>query len=213
MKIGIIGSGGVATTLAAGFLARGDQVMLGTRNPAKLAAWQQAHPSAQIRSVDEAAAFAEMAVLAVKGMVAEAVLRTAAPRLAGKVVIDTSNPIADAPPVQGVLQYFTGPNESLLERLQLAHPQLRLVKAFNSVGAGLMVHPKLAGGRPTMFIAGDDAAAKAEVSGVLESFGWQADDMGGAVAARAIEPLAMLWCIPGFLRNDWSHALRMLRPQ
>ena len=212
MKVGIIGSGGVATALAAGFLARGDQVMLGTRDPTKLAAWQKEHPSAQVRSVDEAAAFAEIAVLAVKGTIAEAVLRTAAPRLAGKVVIDTSNPIADAPPVQGVLQYFTGPNESLLERLQLAQPQLRLVKAFNSVGAGLMVQPKLAGGRPTMFIAGDDAAAKAEVAGVLESFGWQVDDMGGAVAARAIEPLAMLWCIPGLLRNDWSHALRMLRP-
>jgi hypothetical protein len=108
--------------------------------------------------------------------------------------------------------HATGPSESLLERLQRAHPSLRLVKAFNSVGAGLMVQPRLAGGRPTMFIAGDDAAAKTEVSRVLESFGWEADVIGAAVAARAIEPLAMLWCIPGFLRNDWSHALRMLRP-
>ena len=213
MKIGIIGSGGVATALAAGFLARGDQVMLGTRDPAKLAAWQKEHPSAQVRSVEQAALFADMAVLAVKGTVAESVLRTAAAQLAGKVVIDTSNPISDAPPVQGVLQYFTGPNESLFERLQRAHPQLRLVKAFNSVGAGLMVQPKLAGGRPTMFIAGDDAAARAEVARVLDDFGWDVDDMGAAAAARAIEPLAMLWCIHGLLRNDWSHALRMQRPE
>jgi predicted dinucleotide-binding enzyme len=114
--------------------------------------------------------------------------------------------------VQGVLQFFTGPNDSLMERLQEAFPALRLVKAFNSVGQGLMVHPQLVGGRPTMFIAGNDAAAKAEVTQLLDAFGWDTEDMGGAVAARAIEPLCMLWCIPGFARNDWAHAFKMLRP-
>jgi 8-hydroxy-5-deazaflavin:NADPH oxidoreductase len=127
-------------------------------------------------------------------------------------VIDATNPIASEPPEQGVIRYFTGPNESLLERLQAQHPSARLVKAFNSVGAHLMVKPKLHGGRPSMFIAGNDAAAKAQVTQLLDAFGWDAEDMGTAVAARAIEPLAMLWCIPGFLRNDWAHAFKMLRP-
>jgi 8-hydroxy-5-deazaflavin:NADPH oxidoreductase len=212
MKIGILGSGGVATTLAAGFLGEGHTVMLGTRDAAKLDDWRAAHGKAEIGNVAQAAAFGDVLVLAVKGTAAEAVLRAAAPALAGKVVIDATNPMADAPPEDGVLRYFTGPNESLLERLQALHPSARLVKAFNSVGAGLMVKPKLQGGRPTMFIAGNDADAKAQVTQLLDAFGWDSEDMGRAAAARAIEPLAMLWCIPGFARNDWAHAFKMLRP-
>ncbi len=212
MKIGILGSGGVATTLAAGFLGEGHTVMLGTRDAAKLGDWHAQHREAEVGSVAQAAAFGELVVLAVKGHAAEAVLRAAAPALAGKVVIDTTNPMADAPPEDGVLRYFTGPNESLLERLQTQHPALRLVKAFNSVGAGLMVKPALRGGRPTMFIAGNDADAKAQVTQLLGAFGWDCEDMGRAAAARAIEPLAMLWCIPGLARNDWAHAFKMLRP-
>jgi 8-hydroxy-5-deazaflavin:NADPH oxidoreductase len=212
MKIGILGSGGVATTLAAGFLGEGHTVMLGTRDAAKLDDWRAAHGKAEIGNVAQAAAFGDVLVLAVKGTAAEAVLRAAAPALAGKVVIDATNPMADAPPEDGVLRYFTGPNESLLERLQAQHPSAHLVKAFNSVGAGLMVKPKLQGGRPTMFIAGNDADAKAQVMQLLDAFGWDSEDMGRATAARAIEPLAMLWCIPGFARNDWAHAFKMLRP-
>jgi 8-hydroxy-5-deazaflavin:NADPH oxidoreductase len=150
-------------------------------------------------------------VLAVKGTAAVAVLRAAgAASLAGKTVIDATNPIADAPPVHGVLRYFTGPNESLLEQLQAEFPQARLVKAFNSVGAACMVNPQLPGGRPTMFIAGNDAQARSQVAGILAQFGWDVADMGQAEAARAIEPLAMLWCIPGLLRNDWVHAFKLL---
>jgi 8-hydroxy-5-deazaflavin:NADPH oxidoreductase len=212
MKIGILGSGGVATTLAAGFLGEGHAVMLGTRDAARLGNWRAAHREAEVGSVAQAAAFGELIVLAVKGTAAEAVLRAAAPALAGKVVIDATNPIADEPPEHGVIRYFTGPNESLMERLQAQHPSARLVKAFNSVGAGLMVKPKVVGGRPSMFIAGNDAAAKSQVTQLLAAFGWDTEDMGSAAAARAIEPLAMLWCIPGFLRNDWAHAFKMLRP-
>jgi predicted dinucleotide-binding enzyme len=211
-KIGILGSGGVATTLAAGFLAQGHAVMIGTRDAAKLADWQARHPAAQVGGVEVAAAFGDLAVLAVKGTAADAVMRMAGPHLAGKVVLDATNPIAERPPEQGVLQYFTGPNESLMERLQKAHPAVRFVKAFNSVGQALMVQPKLPGGRPTMFIAGDDAQAKAEATQLLDALGWDSEDMGPAVAARAIEPLAMLWCIPGFRHNDWLHAFKMLRP-
>ncbi len=212
MKITILGSGNVATTLAAGFLTRGDSVMLGTRNAAKLADWQAQHPQAQVGSVEQAAAFGELAVLAVKGGAASAALRQAGVGLAGKVVIDVTNPIGDAPPVNGVLNLFTGPNQSLLEQLQREQPALRLVKAFNSVGAHLMVKPQLPGGPPTMFICGNDAAAKASVTKILDDFGWDTADMGGAEAARAIEPLCMLWCIPGLTRNQWQHAFKLLRP-
>jgi hypothetical protein len=98
-----------------------------------------------------------------------------------------------------------------MERLQAEFPEAHLVKAFNTVGVAAMVNPKFAGGKPTMFICGDDAGAKGEVNGILDQFGWETEDMGPAVAARAIEPLCMLWCIPGFQRNDWVHAFKMLR--
>jgi predicted dinucleotide-binding enzyme len=125
--------------------------------------------------------------------------------------IDTTNPIAEAPPVNGVLRFFTGPNESLLEQLQARAPRAKLVKAFSCVGNALTVNPELPGGRPTMFICGNDDGAKRQVTGLVEQFGWGAEDMGGAEAARAIEPLCMLWCIPGFRRNEWLHAFKMLR--
>jgi predicted dinucleotide-binding enzyme len=130
--------------------------------------------------------------------------------LARKVVIDATNPIAEAPPVNGVLKFFTDLNESLMERLQRAFPQAHLVKAFSCVGNACMVNPQFRGGKPTMFICGNDEAAKKVVGEVLDQFGWEAADMGKAEAARAIEPLCMLWCIPGFLRNDWVHAFKLL---
>jgi predicted dinucleotide-binding enzyme len=133
-----------------------------------------------------------------------------AANLEDKAVIDATNPIADAPPVNGVLKFFTSLDESLLERLQREFPAARLVKAFNSVGNACMVNPQFESGRPTMFICGNDEAAKKTVSGILDQFGWEVADMGSAEAARAIEPLCMLWCIPGFLRNDWVHAFKLL---
>jgi 8-hydroxy-5-deazaflavin:NADPH oxidoreductase len=210
-SVGIIGSGGVAQTLAAGFLKHGHSVMLGTRDAAKLSEFLAAHPQVRVGSAAEAAAFAELAVLAVKGTAAVEAARSVATQLAGKTVIDTTNPIADAAPTNGVLSYFTGPNESLLERLQAACPQVKFVKAFNSVGAAGMVNPVWAGGPPTMFIAGDDAAAKDAVTQVLTQFGWDSADMGSSTSGRALEPLCMLWCIPGILNNQWSHAFKLLR--
>jgi predicted dinucleotide-binding enzyme len=138
------------------------------------------------------------------------VLRVVADGLAGKTVIDTSNPIADAPPVNGVLKFFTSLDESLLEQLQKACPKARFVKAFSSVGSTKMVNPQFAGGPPTMFICGNDAAAKQAVTRILDQFGWDTLDLGGATAARAIEPLCILWCIPGFLNNEWTHAFKVL---
>jgi predicted dinucleotide-binding enzyme len=76
-----------------------------------------------------------------------------------------------------------------------------------------MVNPNLPGGKPTMFICGNDADAKTAVSQILDVFGWEVEDLGTVVAARAIEPLCMLWCIPGFRSNQWTHALKLLRAQ
>lgn len=212
-KIGIIGSGVVARTLGAGFLKHGYEVMLGTREPGKLKDWSAKEGSgARVGAVEDAARFGEVVVLAVKGTGAEAALGSAAKAdLAGKTVIDATNPIADEPPVDGVLRYFTGPNESLMERLQRLTPQAHLVKAFNSIGNPFMVDPNFPGGKPTMFICGDSADAKRKASGILEEFGFEVADMGPVQAARAIEPLAMLWCIPGLRSNSWSHAFKLLQ--
>jgi predicted dinucleotide-binding enzyme len=185
--------------------------MLGTRDAKKLAEWQSKHPGAKIGSFAQAASFGEVLVLAVKGDAALDVLRLAGGgALAGKIVIDATNPIAPAAPVNGVLKFFTSLDESLMERLQRAHPDVRFVKAFSSVGNARMVNPQYAGGRPTMFICGNDATAKQTVTGVLDQFGWETLDLGMVEAARAIEPLCILWCIPGFLRNEWTHAFKVL---
>jgi len=211
MKVGVLGSGEVAKVLAGGFIKHGHNVMIGSRTPSKLAEWTTAHPKAAAGSFADTAGFAELVVLAVKGTAAEDALKAAGERhLTGKTVIDATNPLAEAPPVNGVLKYFTSLDESLLERLQKAYPGAHLVKAFNSVGSASMVNPQFKGGKPTMFICGNDEAAKTTVRGILDQFGWETADMGKAEAARAIEPLCMLWCIPGFLRNDWVHAFKLL---
>lgn len=212
-NIGVLGSGEVGEALADGFLKHGYAVMRGSRDPGKLAEWhKKAGAKASVGTFAETARFGQILVLAVKGSGAEAVLRSCAPAdLKGKTILDTTNPIADAPPVNGVLKYDVGISDSLMERIQRAVPDANFVKAFSIVGSSLMVNPVIKGGPPTMFICGNSAAAKAEATEILIKFGWEIDDMGGVEAARAIEPLAILWCIPGFLRNDWRHAFKMLR--
>ena len=212
MKIGVLGSGDVAKVLGSGFLKHDHQVMMGTRDTSKLSAWLEMNPGGQLGSFAETARFADLIVLAVKGTASSEALRAAgAENLKGKTVIDATNPIADLPPVNGVLQFFTDINESLMEQLQREFHGAHLVKAFNSVGSVRMVNPTFENGPPTMFICGNDEQAKQSVTRVLEQFGWEAADMGRAEAARAIEPLCMLWCIPGFLRNEWVHAFKLLR--
>jgi predicted dinucleotide-binding enzyme len=212
MKIGILGSGAVAKTLAVGFLKHGHTVTVGTRDPAKLGAWKTENSSAAIGSFADAAAFGEVLVLAVKGGAAGDVLHLAGvENLADKPVLDATNPIASAPPENGVLKFFTSLEGSLMEKLQHDFPTAHFVKAFNSVGAARMVDPVFSGGKPSMFICGNDAEAKKTAATILDQFGWEVEDMGGAVAARAIEPLCILWCIPGFLRNEWTHAFKLLK--
>jgi predicted dinucleotide-binding enzyme len=212
-KIGILGSGKVGEVLADGFLMHGYAVMRGSREPGKLAAWKDgARGSASIGSFAETATWAEIVVLAVKGTGAEqAIAEAGIANLAGKLVIDATNPIADAPPRNGALTYFTDANESLIGRLQAQAPEARFVKAWNSVGNAVMVNPKFAT-TPSMFICGNDAAAKQQTREILMQFGWETVDVGGVELGVAIEALCILWCAPGFLRNDWVHAFKYLRP-
>ena len=111
------------------------------------------------------------------------------------------------PPDNGVLKYFTTLEESLMERIQQLLPDAKFVKAFNSVGNAFMYKPNFPGGIPTMFICGNDDHAKKIVTDILTAFGWETEDMGKAEAARAIEPLCILWCIPGFYTQPMDTCL------
>lgn len=211
-KIGILGSGIVAKVLGTGFLKHGYQVMLGTRDAGKLADWQQKNPNGKVGSFVDASAFGDIIVLAVKGSVAkDALSLCGANNLKGKTIIDTTNPIGDTAPVNGVIQYFTDHKTSLMEILQDHVKDAHFVKAFNSVGSAFMVDPDFNGVKPTMFICGNNDLAKSDVKEILTKFGWDIEDMGKANAANPIEQLCILWCIPGFLGNQWSHAFKLLK--
>jgi hypothetical protein len=212
--IGIIGSAAVGKALAAGFLKHGYQVMIGSRDPAGLKQWQQeSAPAVKTGTFDETAAFGEILVLCVKGTAGESALRLAgSENLKGKTVIDATNPIdASVPPVNGVLSFYTTYKESLMERFQKQFPDARFVKAFNSIGSHLMVNPHFEQGKPTMFICGNDDSAKAETTEILDLFGFETEDCGKVEGARAIEPLCILWCIPGLLRNQWTQGFKLLK--
>lgn len=214
MKIGIIGSGDVGQTLATAFANEGHEVMLGTRNILKEAVvkFKNENPEIPVGVFAATAAFAELIVLAVSGAVAEEAITTAGKNnFSNKIVIDVTNPISPDPPVNGVLHFFTSLKDSLMEKIQSIIPDASVVKAFNSVGKARMYKPGFKEGTPTMFICGNDAAAKKTVTTILTAFGWETEDMGKVEAARAIEPLCMLWCIPGFLHNQWSHAFKLLK--
>ena len=211
-KIGILGSGAVGQTLASGFLKHGYEVKIGTRTPAKLADWQKKNPQATLGSFAEAAAFGDILVLAAKGSSAKSTLEMAgAKNLEGKTILDATNPIADAPPQNGVLKFFTTLDKSLMEEFQTAYPQAHFIKAFNCIGSAFMVNPNFGGQKPTMFICGNDPGAKAQATAILEQFGFDISDMGKVEGARAIEPLCILWCIPGLTTNQWGHAFKLLK--
>lgn len=215
MKIGILGSGIVGRVLSSAFFAEGNEVMLGTRDTQKkdIVEWFSQHPGPTAGSFEETAQFGEVIVLAMSGDVAEEVIKMAGiQNFKDKIMIDATNPIDHTqPPVNGVLPYFTTMNESLMERLQKLLPHAKLVKAFNSVGNAFMYKPDFNGELPTMFICGNDEDAKRTVTQILDAFGWETEDLGKVEAARAIEPLCILWCIPGFIKNNWSHAFKLLK--
>jgi predicted dinucleotide-binding enzyme len=212
VKVGILGSGDVGKTLAKGFLKHGYQVAIGSDHAEKLEEFKGENPQIEIATFEQASQTGDIVVLCVKGTVAEKIIEKVKRYLSGKTVIDATNPIADVPPQNGVLKLFTTLDESLMERLQKIAPDARFVKALNSVGSGLMINPNFRDNtKPTMFICGNNDDAKKKVYEILEKFGFEIEDMGKAESARAIEPLCILWCIPGFLRNEWAHAFKLLK--
>jgi predicted dinucleotide-binding enzyme len=214
MKIGIIGSGIVAQTLGKAFIAEGYEAMLGSRTPLKgsIKKWQIENPRAKTGSFADAAAFGELLVLATAGHGAmQAIQASGLKNLGGKTIIDVTNPISPEPPEKGVLKFTSSLESSHMEQLQKLVPKANFVKAFNSVCNSLMYKPSFKEGKPSMFICGNNETAKKQVTTILDCFGWETEDMGSVESARAIEPLAILWCIPGFLRNQWAHAFKLLR--
>jgi 8-hydroxy-5-deazaflavin:NADPH oxidoreductase len=213
-KIGIIGSGIVGQVLGNGFLQEGNAVMLGTRDIQKqeVKDWHSKNASGKVGSFAETAQFADIIVIAVSGAIAtEAIALAGKENFANKIVIDATNPIAKDPPINGVLKYFTTMEESLMEQIQHFIPEAKVVKAFSCVGNAYMYKPHFEEGKPTMFICGNDDEAKKSVELILENFGWDVEDVGAAESARAIEPLCILWCLPGFLKNKWNHAFKLLK--
>jgi predicted dinucleotide-binding enzyme len=212
VKIGILGSGDVGKTLAKGFLKYDYQVMIGSDHVEKLEEFKKENSKAETGTFEQSAQWADLVVLCVKGTVAEKIVEKTKTNLFGKIVVDTTNPIADAPPENGVLKFFTSLEESLMERLQKIAPDAQFVKALNSIGSGLMINPDFGDStKPTMFICGNSEDAKKTVSEILQKFGFEVEDVGKVESARAIEPLCILWCIPGFLKNEWAHAFKLLK--
>ncbi|SDC14366.1 hypothetical protein SAMN05660690_0686 [Geodermatophilus telluris] len=202
MRIGILGSGQVGQALARGYARHGHEVRIGTRQ-AEVGGLPTGPPA-------EVAAAAELVVLAVRGSAAEALAGSLAGELDGTVLVDATNPL-DAS--TGSPQLFVGHTDSLGERVQRAAPGARVVKAYNTVGNALMVDPQLPGGPPSMFIGGDDQAAKDTVTGLLRDTGWDVVDLGGIEASRWLEPMCLAWVAVGARTGTWGHAFRLLRPE
>lgn len=212
MQIGILGSGVVGQSLGRGFAARGDEVIIGTREGGgdKLREWAAGIGGrGRAGTFAEAAAFGELAVLATRWEGTENALRLAgAGNLAGKVVIDVTNPLDFS---SGAPRLALGHGDSGGEQVQRWLPDARVVKAFNIITAAEMVNPDFPCGPPTMFICGDDEGAKQTVAGICQAFGWEVVDTGGIDGARLLEPLAMLWISHGIRTGAWSHAFKLLR--
>ncbi len=211
MKIGIIGSGSVAQTLGSGYLSKGFEVMLGTRDPSKLAAWlADGGERASVGSFAEAAAFGDVVFLSVKAEAIESAIRLAgADNLRSKTVIDLSNPMDFS---DGIPPRFTATvGSSLGEQVQRLLPEANVVKAFNSIGVAVMTDPTFNGETATHFIAGDSDAAKAEATKLIEEFGWDVVDLGGIDQSFFLEALASLWVNYALKTNNWNMAFRLLR--
>lgn len=211
MKIGILGSGDVAKALGSGFLSEGHEVMLGSREPVKLASWvREGGTDASSGTFAEAASFGELVVLAIAGVkVIEAIQMVGANSFDGKVVIDTTNPIEKSAGVPPTLVGGVGTSGG--ELIQKALPSAYIVKAFSTVGNTHFYQPNFPGGPPDMFICGDDAKAKEQVNSICRDFGWNTVDVGGIAVSHYIEATAMVWIITAFTSGDWNQAFKFLR--
>ena len=212
-RVGVLGSGEVGRRLAAGFRRRGDDVMIGTRDPDKpeLREWLSGDGAGiEAGTFAQAAAHGELLVLAVLGDAAEKAIADAGPdNFSGKVVIDAMNPLdfsGGFPPKLSI----TG-EDSLGERVQRALPDAKVVKAFNTIGNPYFVDPVFSEGKPTMLIAGNDEDAKRTVGDVLVDFGWPDPvDIGSIEGSRELEAICIAWVKIGGARGSWDHGFKLL---
>lgn len=211
MRVAVLGSGDVAKSFGRGFLKEGNEVMLGSREPEKLASWvRESRKNASSRTLRETAKFGELVVIAVNGSKAEEAIQMAgAENFRGKVVIDATNPLdmsGGVPP-----KLVGGLGTSSGELIQMALAGASVVKAFNSVGNAHFYKPEFAGGPPDMFICGDDAKAKEQVVRICKDFGWNSIDVGGIGFSHYLEAAAMIWIITAFAGGYWNQAYKLLR--
>ena len=200
MRIAVLGSGQVGQALARGYLRHGHDVVIGTR--------QEAVEDLPVGRPAEAVSDADLVVLAVQGTAAVGLVTSLATELGGRVLVDATNPLQMG---NGGPTLFVGTTDSLGEQVQRAASRARVVKAYNTVGNALMVDPDVPGGRPTMFVAGDDADAKERVADLLRSTGWDVADLGGIEASRWLEAMCMAWVAYGATHGTWDHAFGLLR--
>ncbi len=211
-RVGILGSGNVGQALGRGFVRHGFDVMLGTRNPEKLAAWREERPGPRrVGSVAEAAHHGDPVVLATLGSGTEEALGLVGDgALDGKLVLDATNPLDfetdDAPGLT------VGLSDSLGERVQRAIPRARVVKCFNTVPNSQMIDPSFKEGNPRMLICGESPEAKRATEALLRELGWPGTiDVGGIAAARWLEALVPLWVRTAKSLDAWDGAFRFVR--
>jgi len=213
LKIGVLGTGDVGRVLAAGFAARGHEVKLGSRdakNP-KVVEWAEKNgANASAGAFADAAKFADVIIVATLWTGTKNAIEMAGiDSFAGKVVIDTTNPLdfsKGMPPTLSV-----GTTDSAGEQIQRMLPEAHVVKCFNTIGNPHMVEPSFPDGKPAMFICGDDEGAKKTVSDLCTELGWPgAVDVGGIIASRYIEPMAMVWISLYSKTGNGDHALALL---
>ena len=208
MKIAVIGAGNVGGALGTLWAAKGHEVAFGVRDPksAKVAALLKS-PGARAAGVAEAASGAEIVVLATPWPAAEEAIRSAG-NLAGKILVDCLNPLR--PDLSGLL---IGTDTSAAEQVAGWAKGAKVVKAFNTIGAANFANPRFGAENASMFVAGDDAAAKSTVGTLAAELGFDVVDTGPLVAARWLEPLAMLWIHLGYHQGlgPTGHAFKLLR--
>ena len=214
MKVGIIGSGDVGRKLADGFIELGHSVRIGSRDPnqSKITEWIDKHgkENASSGTFADTAVFGEIIVLATLWTGTSEAIHLANPQnLANKVVIDVTNPLDFSKGMPPSL--IIGHTDSAGEIIQRMLPDSKVVKSFNIVGNPHMIHPDFPGGKPTMFICGNDEGAKKIVTNdILSRFGWETIDIGGIEGSRLLEPLALLWILHYFRTGSGDHAFKLL---
>jgi predicted dinucleotide-binding enzyme len=211
MKVGILGSGDVAKALGRGFASHGNSVKLGSRTPdsEKLKEWRkEAQGETSTGTFAEAASYGDIVVFAVLGTAVDEAINLAGPKsFAGKVVIDTTNPLDFSKGMPPGL--FTGLTDSLGERIQRELPQAKVVKCFNTVPNSRMVNPGEKGAE--MLICGNNPEAKRQVVQILKQFGWAgAIDLGGIAESRWLEAFVPLWVRTAASTNNWNSMFKVL---